>query len=81
MKPLYSLLEKNCTFVWNKPQQDAFESVKNLLKSNSILQHYDPQAQLMLETDASDYGIGAVLIQRHIVLTRIGCLYSLHLAH
>ena len=62
MKLLYSLLEKNCTFVWNKPQQDAFESVKNLFKSNSILQHYDPQAQLMLETDASAYGIGAVLM-------------------
>ena len=65
MKLLYSLLEKNCTFVWNKPQQDAFESVKNLFKSNSILQHYDPQAQLMLETDAYAYGIGAVLMQRH----------------
>lgn len=65
MAPLYSLLQKNCIFKWESTHEDCFRKVKKLFENNNVLQHYDPNAELMLETDASSYGLGSVLLQRH----------------
>ena len=35
--------------------------MKNPLKSNQVLSHFDDQLPLILECDASPYGLGAVL--------------------
>ena len=64
MSPLYHLLQKNVPFAWGPSQQDSFDRIKQLFKHDNVLQHYDPNAELMLETDASPYGLGAVLMQR-----------------
>ena len=64
MSPLYHLLQKNVPFAWGPSQQDSFDRIKQLFKHDNVLQHYDPNAELMLETDASSYGLGAVLMQR-----------------
>ena len=64
MKPLYKLLEKNSKFFWDKAQQETFDRIKSLFKSHDVLQHYDPNGKLTLETDSSAYGIGACLMQR-----------------
>lgn len=64
MSPLYYLLKKDTRFEWTAAQQDSFDTVKQLFNSNDILQHYNPEHQLKLETDASSYGIGAVLLTR-----------------
>ncbi|KAJ8878174.1 hypothetical protein PR048_022641 [Dryococelus australis] len=42
---------------------EAFAATKALLVSNPFLTHYDPNKQLVLTCDASQYGIGAVLSQ------------------
>ncbi len=36
---------------------------KNLIASEEVLAHYDPQRLIKLECDASPYGVGAVLTQ------------------
>ena len=46
------------------PQKQAFSRVKKMLKSNKVLTHFNDQLPLLLECDASPYGVGAVLSHR-----------------
>jgi hypothetical protein len=55
---------------WGVPQQQAFEKLKALLVSAPILVHADPDKPFVLRTDASDFALGAVLMQEHE-----GCLH------
>jgi len=57
----YQLLQKDAPWVWGKVQRAAFKEVKKLLQSSDLLVHFDPQRQLVLDCDASPYGVGAVL--------------------
>lgn len=59
--PLYELLKKNARFNWGHHQQTAFDEIKREISSDRSLAHYDPTKPLILATDASSYGIGAVL--------------------
>lgn len=59
--PLYRLLAKYETWVWGQEQQNAFIGVKQLLASNQVFTHCEERKQVILASDASQYGIGAVL--------------------
>ena len=48
-------------FRWGPEQRKAFAASKKMLESNSLLVHFDPQKPLLLQTDASPYGLGAVI--------------------
>jgi len=61
--PLYKLQKKNATFVWGKPQQDAFVRLKEMLISAPILGMPTDAGKFYLDCDASDVGLGAVLSQ------------------
>ena len=61
LHPLHELLKKGAKWEWSPNCQTAFESVKNLLANSPVLVHYDPKLPLVLETDASPFGIGACL--------------------
>src|SRR5258706_845274 len=62
-KPLYRLLTKDATWTWNPIHQEAYELCKIALKSAPILGHPQDGKGSRLYTDASDFGIGAVLQQ------------------
>lgn len=49
--------------MWEKAQEEAFidKKAKEAIVSSRVLAHYDPDQQLLLECDASPYGVGAVL--------------------
>ncbi len=64
LAPLYELLQKDVKWSWGAAQKKAFEEVKALLTSDSVLVHYDPDVELVLACDASPYGVGAVLSHR-----------------
>ena len=63
LHPLYTLLRANEKWRWSKECAQAFEKAKRLLTEAPILAHYDPERPIILATDASAYGLGAVLSQ------------------
>jgi hypothetical protein len=61
--PLTALLKKSATFSWNELTENAFLRLKARIISNPILCHYDPLKPCFIETDASDFALGAVCSQ------------------
>ncbi|TWW80241.1 Retrovirus-related Pol polyprotein from transposon 17.6 [Takifugu flavidus] len=52
------------SFRWTPETETAFNRLKGLFSSSPILTHPDPSRQFVVEVDASDVGVGAVLSQR-----------------
>ena len=61
LEPLHKLLRKGTAWKWSREQQRALETAKELLQSAKLLVHFNPDLELTLASDASNYGIGAVL--------------------
>jgi hypothetical protein len=61
--PLRELTKKNNRFVWGDQQQRAFEKIKELLTSNTVMAYFDKNKQTELVTDASPWGLSAILSQ------------------
>ena len=61
--PIYDLLKKNRKFIWTNECQKAFKELKDKVYNAIALTYPKKEYQLILETDASDKGIGAVLKQ------------------
>ncbi|RWS18592.1 uncharacterized protein B4U80_06799, partial [Leptotrombidium deliense] len=65
VKSLYELLQKDVPFEWSKECQTAFESLKEKLITAPVLVHFSEKHPVVIHTDASGYGIGAVIA--HII--------------
>jgi hypothetical protein len=61
--PLIDLTKKNLWFEWMEKQQAAFERLKTLMCAKPVLKQPDYAKTFTLSTDASGYGVGAVLAQ------------------
>ena len=69
--PLTALLKKDAGWIWGDEENSAFQaliefltpSLPQCLKSAPVLSHFDENAQVLLRTDASLLGRGAVLSQ------------------
>ena len=55
------LLEKDA-WVWETPQQEAFDKLKADLTSAPVLQYFDPNLPVKMSSDASSYGVGFLLL-------------------
>jgi len=62
-KPLHSLTKKGIKFVWSPDCETAFEILKKRLTTSPVLLHPDITKQFVVECDASNFAIGAVLSQ------------------
>ena len=63
--PLTALLKKDKAFQWIPEAQTAFEGLKMAftVEDHGILAYFNPEIQSRVETDASDFAIGACLAQ------------------
>ena len=62
-QPLVHLLGKDCKFQWTVACQDAFKALRALLIKAPVLAFPKEDLPYIVDTDASDYGIGGVLSQ------------------
>jgi transposase InsO family protein/predicted aspartyl protease len=61
--PLHRLAEKGRGFVWTQECETAFSELKRCLTNAPVLAYVDPGESFILDTDASDRAMGAVLSQ------------------
>ncbi|KAI4805924.1 hypothetical protein KUCAC02_010517 [Chaenocephalus aceratus] len=62
--PLTKLTSVKLPFEWSPAAEAAFVKLKCLFSTAPVLSHSDPGVQFVVEVDASDSGVGAVLSQR-----------------
>ncbi|GBG78614.1 hypothetical protein CBR_g27840 [Chara braunii] len=61
--PLSRLTSKNAAYAWCEKCEIAFQALKEALVSHPVLRIADPNLTFVVTTDASQFGIGAVLQQ------------------
>jgi len=63
MKPITDLLRNGVPYKWSHECAKAFQDFKDQVTKAPILKHFKPMGQIVVETDARDFAIGAVLSQ------------------
>ena len=64
LHPLHELLSGKTKWFWSESCEKAFLWAKEVLSSEQVLVHFDPNKPTVLSVDASSHGIGAVLSHR-----------------
>jgi hypothetical protein len=68
LKSMTKLLEKNAKFLWTKECEEALLTLKKLLTTALVLAQPDIEKSFDVYCDASDTGLGCVLMQEgHVI--------------
>ncbi|GFT43526.1 retrovirus-related Pol polyprotein from transposon 297 [Trichonephila clavipes] len=62
-RPLNNLTKKKAFWKWSEEEEKAFQTLKQCLVSPQILKQADFSKSFLIRTDASNYALGAVLLQ------------------
>lgn len=76
-KPFDELLKRKVAWNWNQNCQNSFERFKELLLSDLMLTHYNPQLEIIVAADASSSGIGATIRHGFNNLTTVKKSFSM----
>ena len=58
------LLKKGVPFEWKQEQEDTFQELKQAVQKEAVLLQPNQKKPFEVEIDASNYAIGAVLMQK-----------------
>ena len=64
LAPLYQLLRQHVRCQWKDEHKEAFRRAKEALLSSQVMIHFDPRKEVIVASDASLYGVGAMLSHR-----------------
>ncbi|XP_055616766.1 uncharacterized protein K02A2.6-like [Toxorhynchites rutilus septentrionalis] len=59
--PLDELLKSSTSFIWTPECQQTFDKFKEILSSELLLTHYNPEQEIIVSADASSVGVGATI--------------------
>ena len=63
VRPLRDLTHIKLEFLWTDQHTEAFKRAKQLVSEAPCLRYFDVHAPVVLQVDASEYGLGAALLQ------------------
>ena len=64
-KALRELLQSEVEWQWEDRHTLEWQTIKHCLKREALLKYFDPTRDTKVSSDASEHGIGAVLLQEH----------------
>lgn len=76
---LHHLLKKGARFLWTDEHQDAFTQLEEKLTTTPVLGYPTAEGKYILDTDASNHSVGAVLSQLQWGQERVLAYASSHL--
>ncbi|XP_011859279.1 PREDICTED: uncharacterized protein K02A2.6-like, partial [Vollenhovia emeryi] len=60
--PLDELMKKDVKFNWTPQREEAFTKLKEVMASDLVLTHYDPNKKIVVASDSSSYGKGGAVL-------------------
>ena len=68
LEPIRQLTRSETEWNWTSMHDKAFETVQKLVTEAPTLAFYNPQEKLVIQREASQTGLGAVLMQMAVLL-------------
>ncbi|XP_060556789.1 uncharacterized protein K02A2.6-like [Ruditapes philippinarum] len=62
-EPIRRLIKKNAKWAWQNEQDEAFNKLKSILSSDTVMTYFDPNKETQIITDASPVGVAAIMLQ------------------
>ena len=62
-EPLRKITKSDEPWIWSEEQENSFQTLKNILSSDTVMSYFDPTKETTLCVDASPVGLAGILSQ------------------